>query len=71
MWTVVKIKKKELNIFKKNLTDKIGQDIEFYYPKIEYHKNRSEEWNVTVVNTGEETMTGGRLKRVAEFIGKL
>ena len=39
MWTVVKIKKKELNIFKKNLTDKIGQDIEFYYPKIEYHKN--------------------------------
>ena len=38
MWTVVKIKKKELNIFKKNLTDKIGSDIEFYYPKIEYHK---------------------------------
>lgn len=36
--------------------------------KIEYHKNRSEKWNVTVINTGEETMTGGRLKRVAEFI---
>jgi len=39
MWTVVKIKKKELNIFKKNLADKIGNDIKFYYPKIEYHKH--------------------------------
>jgi hypothetical protein len=38
MWTVVKIKKKELNIFKKNLTEKIGKDIKFYYPKVEYHK---------------------------------
>ena len=39
MWTVVKIKKRELNIFKKNLADKIGKDIKFYYPKIEYHKH--------------------------------
>ncbi len=33
------------------------------------HKNGSEPWKVTVVETGEKTMTGGRLKRVKDFIG--
>jgi glucose-1-phosphate cytidylyltransferase len=32
-------------------------------------KNNSEPWNVTLVDTGENTMTGGRLKRVKEYIG--
>jgi glucose-1-phosphate cytidylyltransferase len=32
------------------------------------HSKRTEPWKVTVVDTGEETMTGGRLKRVAPFI---
>ena len=38
MWTVAKIKIKNLNTFKKNLTEKIGNDIKFYHPKVEYHK---------------------------------
>ena len=38
MWVVAKIKLKNLNIFKKNLTEKIGKDIKFYHPKFEYHK---------------------------------
>ena len=38
MWVVAKVKIKDLNIFKKNLTEKIGTDIKFYHPKIEYHK---------------------------------
>ncbi len=33
------------------------------------HTNSSEPWSVTVVDTGEVTMTGGRLKRVKEYIG--
>jgi glucose-1-phosphate cytidylyltransferase len=33
------------------------------------HKMNSEPWNVTLVDTGELTMTGGRLKRVREYIG--
>jgi len=37
--------------------------------KKEFHKNHAEPWNVTLVDTGEHTMTGGRLKRVKEFIG--
>lgn len=32
------------------------------------HSTSSDPWNVTVVDTGEDTMTGGRLKRVARFL---
>jgi glucose-1-phosphate cytidylyltransferase len=34
------------------------------------HKNGAEPWRVTLVDTGEDTMTGGRLKRVRDFIGR-
>ena len=36
--------------------------------KMEVHQNNSEPWKVTLVDTGENTMTGGRLKRVKEYI---
>lgn len=35
---------------------------------LDRHSNRPEDWDVTVVDTGPDTMTGGRLKRVARFI---
>ena len=38
MWIVAKIKIKNLNTFKKNLTEKMASSVEFYHPKIEYHK---------------------------------
>jgi glucose-1-phosphate cytidylyltransferase len=34
------------------------------------HQNHAEPWKVTLVDTGDDTMTGGRLKRVKDFIGK-
>lgn len=34
----------------------------------EVHQNSSEPWKVTLVDTGAETMTGGRLKRVADHV---
>lgn len=34
----------------------------------EVHENNSEPWQVTLVDTGENTMTGGRLKRVAAYL---
>ena len=37
--------------------------------KIDVHHRRAEPWRVTLVDTGLETMTGGRLKRVREYIG--
>lgn len=36
---------------------------------IKIHSNAAEPWSVTVVDTGAETMTGGRLKRVSKYIG--
>lgn len=36
--------------------------------KVEVHENSSEPWNVTVVDTGEDTMTGGRVKRVQKYL---
>jgi glucose-1-phosphate cytidylyltransferase len=32
------------------------------------HENHAEPWKVTLVDTGEQSMTGGRLKRVAEYL---
>ena len=32
------------------------------------HSRRAEPWSVTLIDTGEESMTGGRLKRVAEHL---
>jgi glucose-1-phosphate cytidylyltransferase len=37
--------------------------------RMEVHQNSAEPWKVTLVDTGENTMTGGRLKRVRHFIG--
>lgn len=37
--------------------------------KMEVHTNRAEPWKVTVVDTGLNTMTGGRIKRVKDYIG--
>jgi len=35
---------------------------------IEIHQKRAEPWKVTLIDTGENTQTGGRLKRVADYI---
>jgi glucose-1-phosphate cytidylyltransferase len=36
--------------------------------RVEYHDSRSEPWKVTLVDTGEETMTGGRLLQVGKYL---
>jgi glucose-1-phosphate cytidylyltransferase len=36
---------------------------------IEVHNNTSEPWKVTLLETGQDTMTGGRIKRARDFIG--
>ena len=35
---------------------------------MEVHKEYSEPWKVTLVDTGQDTMTGGRLKRVSKYV---
>ncbi|MCH6255341.1 glucose-1-phosphate cytidylyltransferase [Puniceicoccaceae bacterium K14] len=36
---------------------------------IQIHNNASEPWKVTCADTGESTMTGGRIRRAAKYIG--
>ncbi len=36
--------------------------------QMEVHERKAEPWRVTLVDTGENTMTGGRLKAVAEYV---
>ena len=36
--------------------------------QMEVHQRYAEPWKVTLVDTGEETMTGGRLRRVADYV---
>ncbi len=36
--------------------------------RMEVHQKRAEHWKVTLVDTGDATMTGGRLKRVAPYL---
>jgi glucose-1-phosphate cytidylyltransferase len=37
--------------------------------RMEVHQNKTEPWKVTLIETGEGTMTGGRIKRVKDYIG--
>jgi glucose-1-phosphate cytidylyltransferase len=37
--------------------------------KMEVHQHSVEPWKVTLVDTGDQTMTGGRLKRVRAYVG--
>lgn len=51
-----------------NHTSDVTFDLEFN--KIEVHHKRAEPWKVTLVDTGELSMTGGRLARVKDYLDK-
>jgi glucose-1-phosphate cytidylyltransferase len=36
--------------------------------KMEIHENATEPWRVTLVDTGEDTMTGGRIRRIGKYL---
>jgi glucose-1-phosphate cytidylyltransferase len=36
--------------------------------KMEIHKSNSENWKITLIDTGKDTMTGGRIKRIEPYI---
>jgi glucose-1-phosphate cytidylyltransferase len=46
-----------------DVTFDLGKD------RVEYHNEPQEDWRVTVVDTGAESMTGGRLRRVRHHLG--
>lgn len=43
--------------------------VDMAHNSIEYHKNHAEPWKVTLIDTGLETMTGGRIKKVKKYVG--
>jgi glucose-1-phosphate cytidylyltransferase len=48
-----------------------NSDVTFDLAKnnIFYHKTYAEPWSVTLIDTGDDTLTGGRLKRIRDYIG--
>lgn len=36
--------------------------------EVSYHKSESENWKITLVDTGMNTMTGGRIKRIRDYV---
>lgn len=51
------------NLYKSDITFNLGAN-----GLIEKHCDNSEPWNVTVIDTGINTQTGGRIKRASKFI---
>jgi glucose-1-phosphate cytidylyltransferase len=47
-----------------------SSDVSFDFKEneMQFHKKRCEPWKVTLVDTGEETMTGGRIQRISDYI---
>lgn len=39
------------------------------YNQMQIHNNKAEPWQVTLIDTGEQTMTGGRMERIKEYLG--
>lgn len=37
--------------------------------QIDFHRSNAEDWRVSLIETGDDTMTGGRLKRVRDYLG--
>ena len=50
------------HLYASDLTVQVGKGIT-------YHGERAENWNITLVDTGDHTQTGGRLKRVRDYLG--
>jgi glucose-1-phosphate cytidylyltransferase len=48
-----------------------NSDVTFHLSenRIDVHQRNSEPWHVTLVDTGDRTQTGGRLKRVRSYVG--
>jgi glucose-1-phosphate cytidylyltransferase len=48
-----------------------NSDVTFDMSKNEMvvHQNKAEAWKVTLVDTGDQTMTGGRIKRIKDYVG--
>jgi glucose-1-phosphate cytidylyltransferase len=44
--------------------------IDLAHNRTDVHSNKAEPWRITLVDTGEHTQTGGRLKRIARYLDR-
>jgi glucose-1-phosphate cytidylyltransferase len=42
--------------------------VDMHKNEIRYHRRNAEPWSVTLIDTGQDTMTGGRLKRIEQYV---
>ncbi|MFK7903001.1 MAG: glucose-1-phosphate cytidylyltransferase [Nitratireductor sp.] len=54
--------------FSNYLTHNSDITIDLQQNELHIHKKHVEPWKITLIDTGEHTMTGGRLKRVKEYV---
>ena len=38
--------------------------------EIKVHKNNNEDWKITLIDTGDDSLTGGRILRIKDFVGE-
>lgn len=57
------------NYFANYFTENYDMTVDLGRNDIAFHGNPNERWRVTIVDTGLETMTGGRVKRIKDYIG--
>ncbi len=50
------------------LTNNSNINIQFNKNKVTFNKKQSEDWSITLVDTGENTLTGGRIKRIKDYV---
>jgi glucose-1-phosphate cytidylyltransferase len=55
--------------FYRYYTHQADMTIDLEKNTIDYHSSKSEPWRVTLVDTGLNTMTGGRIKKIEKYVG--
>ncbi len=56
------------NFFVNYYTDHCDLTVDFSTNSIEFHDNQIDPWKVTILDTGTETLTGGRIKKAQKYL---
>lgn len=57
------------NYFVNYFTENYDITVHLGENRVDFHGDPSERWSVTLIDTGLKTMTGGRIKRIAPYVG--
>lgn len=57
------------NYFVNYFTENYDITVDLARNSLEFHGNPAEKWRVSLIDTGLDTMTGGRIKRIKDYVG--